>query len=101
MTMVEHLDRATLDAGVDHIRKAPKDNGRVELIVRRPDVEVREVLTDAVLDTSDQLFVDLDLSGANLPAGSQLRVGEATIEITALPRRGCGKFQARFGTEAL
>jgi hypothetical protein len=150
ITDVEHLDRATLDAGVDHIRDAPKDNGRVELIVRRPEVETREVLQEAVLDTSegligdswrargssstpdrsanpdaqltlinvrsatlvagdlerrplagDQLFVDLDLSVTNLPPGSRLRVGAATIEITALPHRGCGKFQARFGTEAL
>ncbi len=37
----------------------------------------------------DQLFVDLDLSAANLPAGSRLAVGTAIIEISALPHTGC------------
>jgi hypothetical protein len=49
----------------------------------------------------DQLFVDLDLSYRNIPPGTRLRVGEATIEITEEPHRGCGKFSARFGVEAL
>ena len=49
----------------------------------------------------DQLFVDLDLSVTNLPAGSQLQIGEAVIEITTLPHTGCAKFKARFGADAL
>jgi MOSC domain len=49
----------------------------------------------------DQLFVDLDLSSTNLPAGSRLRVGEAIIEITAPPHTGCAKFKERFGPAAL
>jgi hypothetical protein len=49
----------------------------------------------------DQLFVDLDLSNTNLPAGSQLCVGEAVIEITAPPHTGCTKFKERFGPAAL
>lgn len=49
----------------------------------------------------DQLYVDLDLSGANLPPGTRLRVGTAEIEITSQPHLGCGKFARRFGTEAL
>jgi hypothetical protein len=49
----------------------------------------------------DQLFVDLDLSGGHLPAGSQIAVGDAVIEITAKPHRGCAKFSARFGADAL
>ena len=49
----------------------------------------------------DQLFADLDLSNANLPAGSRLRIGEAVIEITAVPHTGCAKFKARFGPAAL
>jgi MOSC domain-containing protein YiiM len=49
----------------------------------------------------DQLFVDLDLSNTNLPAGSQLRVGEAIIAITAPPHTGCAKFRERFGPAAL
>jgi MOSC domain-containing protein YiiM len=49
----------------------------------------------------DQLFVDLDLSQANLPAGTQLSIGEAVIEITPQPHTGCNKFAARFGVDAL
>jgi len=49
----------------------------------------------------DQLYVDFDLSAKNLPAGSRLHVGEAIIEISAKPHRGCAKFAARFGSEAL
>ncbi len=49
----------------------------------------------------DQLYLDLDLSEDVLPAGTRLEVGEAVIEITAKPHRGCDKFAARFGTDAL
>ena len=49
----------------------------------------------------DQLYVDLDLSVVNLPAGSRLRVGSALIEVSAKPHSGCSKFSSRFGAEAL
>ncbi len=49
----------------------------------------------------DQLYVDLDLSEAGLPAGTRLAVGDAVIEVTAKPHRGCHKFAARFGPDAL
>lgn len=49
----------------------------------------------------DNLVVDLDLSTANLPAGSRLRVGAALVEVTAEPHDGCSKFRARFGADAL
>jgi len=48
----------------------------------------------------DQLFVDLDLSAANLPAGSRLEIGSTVVEITAEPHTGCAKFRQRFGREA-
>lgn len=48
----------------------------------------------------DQLFVDLDLSVSNLPVGTRLRIGTATIEIAAKPHTGCAKFRARFGADA-
>ena len=51
--------------------------------------------------SGDQLFVDLDLSRANLPAGTRLAVGSAVLEVTPKPHRGCDKFRARFGTDAL
>lgn len=49
----------------------------------------------------DQLFVDLDLSGENLPVGTRLLIGEAVIEVTAIPHLGCKKFVERFGIDAM
>ena len=49
----------------------------------------------------DQLHVDLDLSEANLPPGTQLAVGSAVIEVTPEPHRGCAKFVERFGRDAM
>ncbi len=48
----------------------------------------------------DQLYVDLDLSSANLPPGTRLALGAAVIEITAIPHTGCAKFRRRFGDDA-
>ncbi len=49
----------------------------------------------------DQLYLDLDLSEANLPAGTRLALGTAVIEVTDQPHRGCAKFSTRFGADAL
>jgi len=150
LVRMEHVPLATLHTGLAVIRESPRDHGRVELIVRRPAENEREVLAEAELSTvgglvgdswstrgssstedgspnpkaqvtlmnaraaalvagspdrrqlaGDQLFVDLDLSAEGLPPGTQLAIGPAVIEITDLPHRGCGKFSARFGVDAL
>lgn len=49
----------------------------------------------------DQLFVDLDLSKDNLPPGTRLSIGDATLEVTTVPHTGCKKFAERFGRDAL
>jgi len=54
----------------------------------------------------DQLYLDLDLSHDNLPAGTRLLFGDpdapgAVIEVTEQPHAGCKKFVARFGAEAM
>jgi len=49
----------------------------------------------------DQLYVDLDLSTDNLPAGTRLGLGTAVIEVTEPPHTGCAKFSQRYGVEAL
>ena len=49
----------------------------------------------------DQLYLDLDLSTQNLPAGTRLSIGTAVIEVTAQPHTGCGKFVSRFGADAM
>lgn len=49
----------------------------------------------------DNLVVDLELSEANLPAGSRLAIGDTVvIEINELPHTGCSKFAGRYGDEA-
>ena len=49
----------------------------------------------------DQLYVDFDLSEANVPAGTRLAIGSAVIEVTAEPHTGCSKFVERFGMDAM
>ena len=46
----------------------------------------------------DQLYVDLDLSEDNLPPGTQLVLGTATIEVTDQPHTGCAKFTGGSGS---
>jgi hypothetical protein len=145
-----HLTMAELEAGLDAIRRSPGDNGKLELIVRRPQVDAREILDEGHLDlveglvgdtwrvrsssrtedgsahpdmqlnimnarviallarererwqlAGDQLYVDMDLSYANLPPGTHLTLGSAVIAVTDQPHTGCKKFMARFGLDAL
>jgi hypothetical protein len=49
----------------------------------------------------DQLYLDLDLSEDNLPAGSRLAIGSAVIEVSPVPHTGCAKFVERFGLDAM
>jgi MOSC domain-containing protein YiiM len=49
----------------------------------------------------DQLYIGMDLSDDNLPAGTQLAIGSAVIEVSALPHTGCKKFSSRFGVDAM
>ena len=49
---------ATLEAGLDAVRAAPADRGKVELIVRRPEVDAREVVEEATLDADGGLVGD-------------------------------------------
>ena len=53
----------------------------------------------------DQLYVDLDISHTNLPAGTRIALGDpdnggAVIEVSDKPHQGCAKFQRHFGEEA-
>jgi MOSC domain-containing protein YiiM len=55
---MDHVPLTRLEAGIAGIRAAPPDRGRVELIVRRPQVESREVITEARLDEREGLLGD-------------------------------------------
>ena len=147
---MNHLTTSELEAGLTEIVRSPRNNGVLEMIVRRPQVGEREILEEGQLDlvdglvgdswknrssrrtadgtphpdmqlnlmnsrvvalvsqdrsrwhlAGDQLFVDFDLSEANVPAGTKLAIGAAVIEVTAQPHTGCGKFVERFGVDAM
>ncbi len=53
-----HRTREELEAGLDHVRSSPQDAGVVELIVRRPGVDEREILDHAMLDVEEALVGD-------------------------------------------
>jgi MOSC domain-containing protein YiiM len=55
---VTHLSMDALSAGLDHIAASPKDAGPLKLIVRRPQREAREVLTEGILSLADGLVGD-------------------------------------------
>jgi hypothetical protein len=56
---------------------------------------------DTMCLAGDNLIVDLDLSEANLPAGSQLAIGdEVVLEISDLSHTGCSKLESRYGKDA-
>jgi len=101
----EELDRATLtpDAGLpgDAWGRKPTLNPLAQLTVMQ--IEVAELIANGQPLTlfGDNLFFELDLSVANLPIGSQVRAGDAILEVTPQPHNGCQKFHARFGPEAL
>ena len=83
----------TADGSADPDAQVTVMNSRAALLVARdPD---RRMLA------GDQIYVDLDISVANLPPGTRLAMGTAVIEVTGHPHLGCVKFGARFGTDAL
>jgi hypothetical protein len=53
-----HLDMTELMDGLDIIRQSPDDDGALELIVRRPSTDAREVVEEAELTTADGLVGD-------------------------------------------
>ncbi len=54
----KYLTVEELEAGLEDIYLSPKDNGAINMIVRRPDVEEREVLSEAKLDLVEGLVGD-------------------------------------------
>ena len=58
MLDVQYLSMEELEAGLDHIRQAPTDQGILKMIVRRPNVDEREVLQTGELDTEQGLVGD-------------------------------------------
>jgi MOSC domain-containing protein YiiM len=85
--------KSTPDGSADPDRQVTVMNARVAELVAGG--------TERMPLAGDQLYVDLDLSLANLPAGSLLAVGEAVLQVSEAPHLGCAKFVERFGAEAM
>jgi MOSC domain-containing protein YiiM len=51
--------------------------------------------------SGEQLFIDMDLSPANLPPGTRLAIGSALIRVTDQLHTSCKTFAARFGLDAM
>jgi MOSC domain-containing protein YiiM len=81
-------------------RRPPRDP-EAQLAVMRRDVAELIANGQPLSLFGDNLLVDLDISAANLPVGTRLRVGVALVEVTAKPHNGCLKFKGRFGEDAL
>jgi MOSC domain-containing protein YiiM len=58
MSAVNNLTMAELQARLENVLESPKDAGPLEMIVRRPAVGVREVLSEGELDVADGLVGD-------------------------------------------
>ena len=58
MDTAVHLSSKELEAGMEHIRHSPRDEGVVKMIVRRPRVDERELLDEAELNLTDGLVGD-------------------------------------------
>ncbi len=109
----EVLDEGQLDVAIGLVGDTWKDRGssRTADGRRHPDMQVNIMSARAVALVAgekarwplagDQLYVDLDLSAANLPPGTRLAIGSAVLEVTAQPHTGCGKFVERFGLESM
>ena len=70
-----------LDGGMADIQRSPGDNGRLELIARRPAVGQREVLDEATLDIDLGLVGDgwASLGSPRTPDGSADREAQVTL----------------------
>lgn len=55
---IKHLTMEELEAGLAKIRQSPKDDGVLELIVRRPQTDEREVLEEGELHRTEGLVGD-------------------------------------------
>lgn len=95
--------RLTPEQGVpgDDWSRRPPRNPEAQLAVMCRQVALLIANGQELTLFGDNLIVDLDLSAANLPPGSRLRVGRALVEVTPKPHNGCMKFKGRFGNDAL
>jgi hypothetical protein len=145
---VQSLDQLAARLPV-FLAAAPKDGGRLELIVARPaygerlvpesrkvsaaggvegdhwargcwaslpdgspdpDVQICMMMSGCIgaiagpkekwSAVGDNLFLDMDLTPANMPPGTRFAIGTAEFVVTATPHNGCQGFIDRYGRDA-
>ena len=56
---------------------------------------------DGTVHPGDPIVADLDMTHANLPAGTLLQAGTAVLRVSDEPNDGCVKWKARYGKAAM
>ena len=56
---------------------------------------------DTTIHPGDPIVCDLDMSEANLPPGTLIRAGTATLRVSDAPNHGCVKWKVRYGAAAM
>jgi hypothetical protein len=81
MLNVEYLSIAELEAGLEHIRQAPRDGGVLEMIVQRPQIDERRLVDQGELNPVEGLVGDnwKDRGSNHTPDGSANLYAQITI----------------------
>jgi MOSC domain-containing protein YiiM len=81
METLQLLSTTELEAGMEYIRQAPNDHGILKMIVRRPAVDEREMISEGELNTEEGLVGDtwrVRVSG-HTPDGSANTDAQITV----------------------
>lgn len=78
---MSHLTAEELQAGLEHLRAAPRETGELVMIVARPDIMERRVLDEGQLDTEVGLVGDnwLARGSSSTPDGSAAPDKQITV----------------------
>ena len=81
MLNIRHLSIEELEEGLDHIRQSPRDNGTLKLIVRRPETDTREEISEGELNTEIGLIGDSwkERGSRKMPDGSANPEAQVTL----------------------
>jgi hypothetical protein len=84
MADIRLMTTEALEAGLDEIRRSPKDAGALQLIVRRPRSDEREILEEGELDPAEGLV------GDNWKSRSGSRKADPDLQLTLMNARVIG-----------
>jgi hypothetical protein len=95
---MEHLSRQSLEASLGHITDSPRDRGVIVLLVQRPEVGVRDLPAEVVIDQAAGLTGDnwLRRGSRSTPDGSadpQRQVTVMNARVAELVAGGTSRMQ--------